>query len=811
MAHVDLHVHSKYSNHPSEWFLQRLGASESYTEPETIYKMALKRGMDFVTVTDHNRIAASLELVKKHPKRCFTGVEATAYFPEDSCKVHILIYGLDRDQFTKIQKKRLNIYKLRDYLKKQDLPCVVAHATYSVNGKLTLEHLEKLILLFNNFEGRNGSRSILHNDALTQVLQGLSKNDIDRLARKHGIDPWGPQPWRKALTGGSDDHAGFFIGKTSTRAKAKTPQEFLAQLQQGRMEPLGRQNDFQGLTFAIYKIAFDFSQNKSTAFAQSTISDLSRYLFDDYRKLSFRDRLRLNKMKSQKNNVIYQSIVKLIETSRSLNPDDIDARLELLYACISSISDEYFRSLLESLNTNIEEMDIVRIMQALSSTIPGIFLSVPFFSAFRHMFGDRQLINDLNRTLGKQVKEQPKRILWLTDTLTDLNGVSKTLQTIGKLAEEKGYAIRIMASLSAAQLRQEIPRSTLNVPPLYSFQLPHYDELNINVPSTLRMLKQIYAYNPDEIYISTPGPVGMLGMLIGRLLGIEIKGIYHTDFTMESEAIVAEPAISSMIEQYSKWFFNQFDTLLVPTSEYMGLLKERGYRYRHMELFRRGLRTEQFRPLPVSVQEPKQAAKLLYVGRISKDKNLAFLIQVFRQLRARYPSISLTVAGEGPYLETLQQDCRDLPEIEFLGQVAYDHLPQLHNHHDLFLFPSVTDTFGMAVLEAQACGVPALVANVGGPKEIVVDQETGYVIPVNDPQPWVECLTQLVDDLLDKAELCHQLGQAARHRVEQTFSWDNILQDMVRPETEEEQRLHRHRSQSSFKRMLKLASGMMVY
>lgn len=811
MAYVDLHVHSKYSNHPSEWFLQRLGASESYTEPETIYKMARKRGMDFVTVTDHNRIKASVELARKHPKRCFTGVESTAYFPEDNCKVHILIYGLERDQFTKIQKKRQNIYKLRDYLKEQDLPCVVAHATYSVNGKLTLEHLEKLVLLFNNFEGRNGSRSILHNDVLARVLRGLTQLDMERLARKHAIEPWGPQPWKKALTGGSDDHAGFFIGKTSTHAEAGTPQEFLERLKQGRMKPQGRQNDFQGLTFAIYKIAFDFSQHKSTAFAQSTISDLSRHLFDDGKKLSFRDRLRLNKMKSQKNNVIYQSIVNLIETSRSLNPDDVDARLDLLYECISSISDEYFRSLLESLNTNIEEMDIARIMQALSSTIPGIFLSVPFFSAFRHMFGDRQLINGLDRTLGKQVNDRPKRILWLTDTLTDLNGVSMTLQTIGKLAEEKNHDIRIMASLSAEQLGQDIPRSTLNVPPLYSFQLPHYDDLNINVPSTLRMLKQIYAYNPDEIYISTPGPVGMLGMLIGRLLGTDIKGIYHTDFTMESEAIIAEPAISSMIEQYSKWFFNQFDTLLVPTSEYMDLLKERGYRYRHMELFRRGLRTEQFRPLPVSIEEPKQAAKLLYVGRISKDKNLAFLLQVFRQLRARYPTVGLTIAGEGPYLETLQQDCCDLPEVEFLGRVDYDHLPQLYNYHDLFLFPSVTDTFGMAVLEAQACGIPALAANVGGPKEIVVDQETGYVIPVNDPQPWVERLAQLVNDLLDQGELCRQLGQAARQRVEETFSWDSILQDMVRPETGEEQRLHRHRQQGSFKRMLKLASGMMVH
>ena len=109
MSKADLHVHSKYSNHPSEWFLQRLGASESYTEPEFIYRSAKEKGMDFVTVTDHNRIEASLLLKEKYPNECFTGVESTAYFPEDGCKVHILIYGFDERKFAEIQGLRKNI------------------------------------------------------------------------------------------------------------------------------------------------------------------------------------------------------------------------------------------------------------------------------------------------------------------------------------------------------------------------------------------------------------------------------------------------------------------------------------------------------------------------------------------------------------------------------------------------------------------------------------------------------------------------------------------------------------------------------
>lgn len=808
MAQVDLHVHSKYSNHPSEWFLQRIGASESYTEPETIYSLARQRGMDFVTITDHNRIKGSLELVEKYPRHCFTGVESTAYFPEDKCKVHILIYGLNREQFSRIQELRQNIYELRDYLMQEDLACIVAHATYAVSDRVTLDHLEKLLLLFNNFEGRNGSRSSLHNDTLTRVLTRLTADDMERLEHKHGIKPWGESPWKKGISGGSDDHAGFFIAKTRTCATATTPAQFIEQIKRGRLVPVGRQNNFQGLTFAIYKIAFDFSQHKSTTFTESTLSDLTRYLFSE-EKLSFKDRLRINRMRSQKNNAICQSIVRLIETSRSLDHDDIDARLDLLYDCLSDISDQYFRSLLESLNTNIEEMDLLRIIAGISSSIPGIFLSVPFFSAFKHMYGDRSLLDALVTSVGHPEPTGAKKILWLTDTYTDLNGVSMTLQTIGRLADEKNYGIRIMSCLTEEQQTEELPRSSLVIPPQHSFRLPHYEELKINVPSVLRMLKAVYEEDPDEIYVSTPGPVGLLGLLIGRLLGTPVKGIYHTDFTMEAQKILAQPEISSLIEQYSQWFFKQFDTLLVPTTEYMKLLKKRGYRHRHMQLFRRGLRTEHFKPLPVVKSPQSRGHKLLYVGRISKDKNLDFMVDAYRQVRQRHSGVSLTVVGVGPYLEELKQSCTDLPDVTFSGKIAYNKLPEVYNQHDLFLFPSTTDTFGMVVLEAQACGLPALVSDIGGPREIVRDGQTGYVLKVDSVQGWVLRLDELLADRLNGGNLCRLLGHNARRRVVDNYSWDSILGEMVNPALQSEKPVVQRR-QAPFKRMLKFASNMMV-
>ena len=210
MIRADLHAHSKYSEHPSEWFLQRLGAQESYVEPEFIYKTAKSRGMDLVTITDHNRIEGSIILQHLHPDDTFTGVESTVYFPEDDCKVHILVYGLTERQFDDIQKIRTDIYEMRDFLRQENLAHAVAHATYAVNGKISIEHLEKLILLFDVFEGINGGREDIHNTVWLKTLSSLTPEHIARLYERYRIEPFSDTPWIKGFTGGGDDHAGLF-------------------------------------------------------------------------------------------------------------------------------------------------------------------------------------------------------------------------------------------------------------------------------------------------------------------------------------------------------------------------------------------------------------------------------------------------------------------------------------------------------------------------------------------------------------------------------------------------------------------------
>ena len=153
---VDLHVHSKYSDRPSEWILRRIGAPESFVEPHAIYRTARQRGMQFVTISDHNCIDGALEIA--HLPGTFLSSEITTYFPEDGCKIHCLVSGVSEEQFREIQQLRDNIYDFQSYVREQDIAYSVAHPLFRVNDQLTIEHFEKLMLLFNRFEGVNGTR-----------------------------------------------------------------------------------------------------------------------------------------------------------------------------------------------------------------------------------------------------------------------------------------------------------------------------------------------------------------------------------------------------------------------------------------------------------------------------------------------------------------------------------------------------------------------------------------------------------------------------------------------------------------------------
>src|SRR5437016_9353664 len=238
MSLCDLHIHSRFSARSEEWLFRRFDFPDSYTDPRDLYQLLRQRGMDFVTITDHDTIDGSREIAELD--HTFISEEVTTHFPHDPCKLHLLVWGISEAQHAEITALRENIYELQSYLQKTAISHSVAHPLYSINGKLEASHLERLILLFKHFEGINGLRDALLSELAQQLFGSLSPEKIEELAKKHNLAPTHEQAWKKILVGGSDDHGGQFVAGVYTETpKAKTAADFLGHVRDGECEPRG--------------------------------------------------------------------------------------------------------------------------------------------------------------------------------------------------------------------------------------------------------------------------------------------------------------------------------------------------------------------------------------------------------------------------------------------------------------------------------------------------------------------------------------------------------------------------------------------
>lgn len=418
------------------------------------------------------------------------------------------------------------------------------------------------------------------------------------------------------------------------------------------------------------------------------------------------------------------------------------------------------------------------------------FFSMPFFSPLRYvLFQNREIIKKLAPERPRDRRE--KRILWFTDTLNDLNGPSVTLKKLGWLSHRKGIKLYLVSSLMEDEITAELPPNFINLPYVWKFKLPYYNKYTMKVASLIKALRLVKSYRPTDIYISTPGPVGMFALLASAVLGTRSVGIYHTDFYLQSKAVSGSTISPYLIERGVKWLYSRMDEIHVPSVQYMDILESRGYDRKKMKIFRRGIDSRLFsmrdsgKPLLMERYNIRDGATLLFTGRISKDKNLDFLMDVYRRLIVKRPNMNLLMVGDGPDLESIRQKMKDCPRVVFTGMVEQSLLPEIYSGSDLFVFPSVADTFGMSVLEAQSCGLPAVVSDAGGPKEIILDGATGLVARSNDHIDWVRKIESMMNTMENEYERYLIMKEKSRRRILDSYDWNSVLRELMGEEGSE--------------------------
>ena len=444
---ADLHVHSQFSNKPSMWALRRFNCPESFTSPLGLYELAKSRGMDYVTITDHNTIAGALEIA--HLPGTFLGTELTAYFPENGCKVHVGVVGITEAQFSDLVVLRKNVYELVPYLHRENLTHFLAHPLYEINSKLSADMVEKFMLLFNTFETRNGGRDKRYNELLRLITASLTPEVIDRLADKHGIEPLGDTPWVKNTTGGSDDHSGLFIARTFTETtEGATIESFLEAVRTGRAAPGGEHGGPLMLAHSIYAVAYHFfgrqlgdRKLKSYPFLGALLDNM----FGNSHGLTRVAKLKLairgalpeiypnNNRSRQLEEVIDREIRQLLMDKsfrEQLNAGSFNRRVFVAASHLANRLLYVYAKKLMSKQIDGGVMDLVNSF----STIGFVHLvTAPYYIAHRSQTRNKALLAELRRTFGI-AGDLNRRRRWLSSPtrLNDVNGVALTIRRLAK-------------------------------------------------------------------------------------------------------------------------------------------------------------------------------------------------------------------------------------------------------------------------------------------------------------------------------------------------------------------------------------------
>lgn len=774
---ADLHVHSCYSNKPSIWALRKINCPESFTSPAFIYKTARQKGMDYVTITDHNNIQGSLEIA--HLPGTFISAEITTYFPEEGCSLHVVVLHISEGQFQDIMHLRKDVYELVSYLRQKNIVHFIAHPLYD-NEKLTSDLVEKILLLFDVFEIKNGSRSKQFNQLIEGILHTLSREKMEFLASKHNINPFGQTPWLKAMVGGSDDHSGLFVGRAYTVSqKGETVQEFLQSIQEKEIwaegedgDPLTLAHSIYGIGYSFFKERFGSRKNNSLPFINVL---LNKVFNTGEEKFSLFDKIKLFVLKNQpETSHTYEGMTfeEVLDTeARRLLRDKVlleniqeKSINRKIFTITSYLANRLISIYTDRLTTISSSVGVINLVHSLSTIGLVHFFVAPYYLSFHQQHRSKSLMKELeDRFLPPGRQEKKQKIALFTDTLHEINGVALTIKRLIETAKKQGVDLVVITS---SQEETSLNHGVMNFKAIKAFALPEFPEIRMHFPPILDVVDYFEREGFTKIHVSTPGSLGLIALFIAKLMDIPISGTYHTDIPQYVKSHTNDSFFENAAWNYMIWFYNQMKEVAVPSASTRQQLVQKGLPAEKIQPLPRWVDTGVFSP---SKRDPRVwqryglngEIKFLYVGRVSKEKNLHLLAEAFIEVANSGYQSDLVIVGDGAFRNELERMLQGY-SVVFTGFLSGDKLSEIYASSDVFVFPSTSDTFGNVVLEAQASGLPVIVSDEGGPKELTVDGKTGLVIKAHSKAALVDAL---IFFLRDKGKMA-SLGMNARKFAE---------------------------------------------
>lgn len=349
----------------------------------------------------------------------------------------------------------------------------------------------------------------------------------------------------------------------------------------------------------------------------------------------------------------------------------------------------------------------------------------------------------------------------------EINGVAHTLSQLSRGLSCLGNRIQLVRPRQAKERKPtQDDFETLYAPGL---PIPGYKELRFGLPIKKRLLKAWMQERPDVIYIATEGPLGISALNAARKLHIPVASGFHTRFDYYTRHY-GVGWLESMTRAYLRRFHNRCRLTLVPTRELQNKLEDQGFE--NTALVARGVDTQLFSPerrdegLRRDWGLMPHDIALIYVGRLAPEKNLKLAVESWQAVRHHSPSARLILVGDGPMRGALQ---KDFPDIIFCGMHRGESLARHYASGDLFLFPSLSETFGNVVIEAMASGLPVIGYREAAVKEYIRHGENGLAIDRKDRDAYIQATVELSQN---HSRLV-AMGQLAR-KDSQSIDWINI-------------------------------------
>ena len=362
------------------------------------------------------------------------------------------------------------------------------------------------------------------------------------------------------------------------------------------------------------------------------------------------------------------------------------------------------------------------------------------------------------------------RVAMVTETYPpEINGVAMTIGRLVQALQARGHHIQLVRprqtagdSAQVSELYEEILRPGL--------PLPRYNGLKFGLPARRALALQWKLQRPDLVYIITEGPLGWSALSAARKLRLPIATNFHTNFHRYSSHY-GLGWLQTPILAYLRRFHNAADATLVPTRQMVGELDKLGYR--NLAVLARGVDTQLYNPVRRDLQlraqwgVSGQQRVVMIVSRLAAEKNLHVALATFARMRQIDPQLKLVVVGDGPERAALEAQAEG---AIFCGMQTGENLARHYASGDIFLFPSLTETWGNVTTEALASGLAVVAFDYAAGREHIQHGVHGLLATMDEQQSFIEQGERLARE----PALAHTLGIQAR-QLALNLDWESVF------------------------------------